>query len=455
MREAWTVGVSTLLLTFLLTGSLAHAAIFPDVPDSHIYRESIERLVGLRVINGNPDGTFRPARAVNRAEMLTMLYRAIGITPELGGANCFPDIVAGSWYEAVVCHAAAQRNVEGYSDGRFRPEREVNRVEALKMIMNMFDLPVAELTGQTRDVVKFVDVSLSAWYTKYLYAAFTNGILPIAGQVGARFYPDAPLLRGEAAAYIDNALNVKQKHEEQAASIGEGMLEEGGSAEGSAASAEGSLTASSVAGPVIKQVDFPFGDDGTFAGKQPILYRFELKSRVLADINVRLATSGGGVSCTLFKLKEDGLSAEYYLGLRVGKDCWMRVALGAGSYQLDLYPSVPDGPFALMAKATTGDGNDGFSEAKGLLAARSGTLEVDDYADWYTFTLQKETTMTVQLSAPPQVDALIYPMDDVDLYGFSGPVANASYAFPPGTYVVAVRRGDPAFGRLTYTLQLK
>lgn len=453
MRIAWSAGAAALLAFSTLAQSTAVAAVFPDVPDGYVYQEPIERLVGLKVINGNPDGTFKPERAVNRAEMLTMLYRALDRTPALAAGNCFRDVTPGSWYESVVCDAAAQRVVEGYSDGTFRPQKEVNRVEALKMIMNMFGLSVDELSQQMRNVVKFVDVSLSAWYTKYLYAAFTQGILPIAGQVGPRFYPDAPLLRGEAAAYIYNALQQKKPAEEP-------VPEEEASSSSVAEEVEMSASSSArpaPAGPLVKQVDFPFSDEGPFVGKQAIAYRFALKAPLLADVSIRLGAKSAKVTCRLFKLTEQGLSAEYYLGLQVHETCWIRAALGAGSYQLDVQPNAADANFVLATKVVTGDGNDGLRDAKTLTIGtpRAGTLEIDDFSDWYTFRLTKETTMTVRLSANPEVRVLIYPMEDVDLYGFSGPQANESYAYPPGTYNIAVLRGDPAFGRLSYTLTVK
>ncbi len=456
MRSAWSIGVATLVLTQALFLTVAHAAVFPDVPDDHVYREPIERLVGLKVINGNPDGRFNPGRSVNRAEMLTMLYRALGTTPDASARSCFSDVPSGSWYEAVVCDAAAHRMVEGYNDGKFRPEKEVNRVEALKMIMNMFHIPVAELSEANRSIVKFVDVSLSAWYTKYLYAGFTNGILPIAGQVGPRFYPDAPLLRGEAAAYIYNALPILQPQQTAGPEQTSSEAPSNGASQASATSA--AMSPKYVAPvPIINQVDFPFSDKSTFSGKRPVSYRFTLKATTTANISAWIGDKAGMVSCRLFKMTDQGLSAEYYLGSQLKETCRMRVVLTAGSYQLDLQPTVSDSVFSLVTKPSKSDGNDGFSEAKILTKGtpRSAIMDVDDYADWYKFTVGAEMEMKLQLSSDRPMDVFIYPMEDVDLYGFSGPLINQTYLYPAGTYYVGVRRGDPQLGKQTYSIQLK
>ena len=86
MKTAWYLGI----LSALTLNMTAYAAVFPDVPDNHLYREAIEKLVGSQVINGNPDGTFKPEEAVNRAAMLKMLYKAAGRSPDPSRGGSYP-----------------------------------------------------------------------------------------------------------------------------------------------------------------------------------------------------------------------------------------------------------------------------------------------------------------------------------------------------------------------------
>ena len=72
---------SLILTLSLLVPLLAQAVTFPDVPATHPFVQAIDGLVQMGVINGNPDGTFRPGDPVNRAAMLKMLYLASGKTP--------------------------------------------------------------------------------------------------------------------------------------------------------------------------------------------------------------------------------------------------------------------------------------------------------------------------------------------------------------------------------------
>ena len=60
---------------FTVTGQ---AASLGDIPSSA--ETEINYLMQKRVINGYPDGTFRPAQAVTRAEAAIMLGKALNLS---------------------------------------------------------------------------------------------------------------------------------------------------------------------------------------------------------------------------------------------------------------------------------------------------------------------------------------------------------------------------------------
>lgn len=435
-------------------------ARFPDVPLGHLFNEPIEQLVIAGVINGNPDGNFYPDRNVNRAEMLKMLYTAKGKTPDPTNVRCFPDVAPGSWYESYVCDAAANRYVGGYSDGMFRPAQEVNRVEALKMIATVFEIPVYELSDEDKDVINFADVSPSAWYAKYLFVSYDTGILPIAGQDYSRFHPDIPLKRGESAAYIYNALQAElrisredgsQKDEEDTDDAGD----TGSTADDTKEDEEEETEVNEL------EVDFPFSGGGKFNGKKPFVYRFWIHedTTVLTDVSLQ-SGQPGEVSCTLFLLEEDGMSQEYYLGTKEGRHCYLLTTLTPGYYQLQLQPTVADTTYNVTSDITTnGDGNDGFSEAipVSLNTSRTFTMKPNNFQDWYSFSVDKTEgqRMMVELTNKKNLDCVVYAMADVDLYGFAGPQCNQFYTYPMGTYFISVGRDATKSSRQTYTVRLK
>ena len=98
----------------------------------------------LRIIQGYPDGTFRPHDPVNRAEALKILLRAARFTvwaDEERVPTPFSDVPPDSWFTPYVEQAYGLQFVEGYPDpegdpsGRlFRPDQSVTRAEAAKLV---------------------------------------------------------------------------------------------------------------------------------------------------------------------------------------------------------------------------------------------------------------------------------------------------------------------------------
>ena len=447
--------LAALVLFPLIMGTASASIFFPDVTVDYLHYQAIDALVKAGVINGNPDGTFQPEESVNRAAFLKMLYKAKGKVPDPSSVRCFADVVPESWYESFVCDAASNKYVNGYPDGNFRPSQEVNRVEALKMIMMVFDIELETIDAAAKDVVKFVDVSTSAWYTAYLYTAYVKGVLPIPGQEGSRFYPERALLRGEAASYIFNALNVeffesRQQHSSSSSSSSS-VQAPPPSEEEQSSSSGGGQPASQL------DVDFPFEKSGKFDRKRPYTYQFDIDTPTTAFIEVHLNGSGK-VSCRLYLLGDSGFSDEYFLGHQEGSSCYLHTALNPGNYQLQIQPTVADVTFTVTSGVKAGDGNDGFREADRLFKRTpiSAMLNIDDIHDWYSFVVIAEDSMTVEITNALELDCLVYAMSDVDIFGFTGPECNQSYSYPPGTYYIAVSRSvAPKLSKKTYTIQLR
>ncbi|MFA6259696.1 MAG: S-layer homology domain-containing protein, partial [Candidatus Peribacteraceae bacterium] len=439
--------------TCILAGLLsvgATARQFSDVPTGHIYALPIEELVSAGVIGGNPDGNFAPERSVNRAEMLKMLYAATGREPDPAHVRCFSDIVPGSWYEPYVCDAAARRFVSGYPDGMFRPGNPVNRVEALKMIAEVFEFDVGALSEQGRDILSpLTDVSMSEWYARYLAHAYQEGVLPIAGQGASRFLPEQELLRGESAAMVHNALQARRRIQQQT-----------GSAEGGGRRESSNTEDDAIADDNVERASFPFVVQETFGGRKVRAYTFPVANAMVVDIEVSLQSGQTGeVQCTLYRMEESGFSERYFLGTVEGKSCYMLAAVEAGEYQLQLQSTNVDAAFTLRAEQGTGDGNDGFVEAQQLPigTSRTHTIAVNNLQNWYTFRVADPAGrhMKLELSNAAQLQCIVYAMDDVDIFGFAGPQCNEFYTYPEGTYYVSVGRAAPRLLPLTYTIILR
>ena len=78
------------------------------------------------IVNGFPDGTFRPGDPVNRAQAVMMLWKVAG-QPAVSGPPPFSDVPANAWYAAGVTWASSHDLLDGFLDGTFRPGEPVNR----------------------------------------------------------------------------------------------------------------------------------------------------------------------------------------------------------------------------------------------------------------------------------------------------------------------------------------
>ncbi len=136
MKKTITTTLS-LLLSLSILGTTAFAD-FSDVKSDTYYKKAIYWMLNKEIINGYKDGTFKPDQCVNRAEFLKMLFNTSGANTNLS-AELFKDTYADQWYTPYIKTARAKGTIEGYSDGTFKPDQCVNRVEAIKMALLEFN----------------------------------------------------------------------------------------------------------------------------------------------------------------------------------------------------------------------------------------------------------------------------------------------------------------------------
>lgn len=107
-------------------------ARFTDVDSSTQSSTAIEALQGDGILHGYPDGSFKANAKINRAEFLKIVLESRGNVQDYAG-GCFPD-VQEEWFTKYVCTAMQEEIVSGYPDGLFHPGRDINFVEAAKIL---------------------------------------------------------------------------------------------------------------------------------------------------------------------------------------------------------------------------------------------------------------------------------------------------------------------------------
>lgn len=87
------------------------------------------------IVEGYPEGDFRPDIVVNRAEAVAMLLRATGMQPT-GTEDPLPfsDVPIDAWYVTILKTAVGNDIIEGYADNTFRAGDPITRAEAAKIV---------------------------------------------------------------------------------------------------------------------------------------------------------------------------------------------------------------------------------------------------------------------------------------------------------------------------------
>jgi subtilisin family serine protease len=176
---------------------------FSDLGAIHRSYTAITYLTNKNILEGYPDGTFKPSATVNRAELLKILVAGQDIDPDpIRYRNCFPD-VKEEWFARYVCYAKSQGWVEGYDDGTFRPAETVNKVEALKMMIEGLDITFSE-----DYTARFADTPSNAWFAPYVALAQHLNLLE---ERGALFNPASDRTRSSISENLYRLLQIRER----------------------------------------------------------------------------------------------------------------------------------------------------------------------------------------------------------------------------------------------------
>ncbi len=117
-------------------------------------------------------------------------------------AGQFTDLSDRNQYYPSIIDLYDRGIVQGYDDGTFRPYDTVNRVEALKIVLENYGWVENGATEET-DLPEFSDIESEAWYMPYLTLAYENEI--ISGYPDGSFQPDNDVNLAEALKVISRA----------------------------------------------------------------------------------------------------------------------------------------------------------------------------------------------------------------------------------------------------------
>ena len=178
---------------------------FSDIKTSDWYYNSVKYCTDNKIIYGTSDTTFSPNNNLTRANLVTILWRMEG-SPKSQEGQKFSDVKSQEYYYDAVNWAGSKGIVNGYEDGKFRPNNNITREQLATILMNYARFKGKD-TSSRADLSKFKDQNgISSYAKDSISWAVAKKVM--SGKVnGTMADPSGTAIRAEAAAMIQNYCN--------------------------------------------------------------------------------------------------------------------------------------------------------------------------------------------------------------------------------------------------------
>ena len=167
---------------------------FRDVPRSSPFFDAVRYVYENGIFKGTADDLFEPETVMNRAMLVTVLWRMEG-EPAAAQPSGFSDVEPGAWYADAVAWAAENGIVNGYGESSFGPTDDLTREQILTILHRWAGLP-----EPPEDAVALVypeETDAHEWALPALRWAAAAGVYVWDGSEGPA--PRAPMDRANVA----------------------------------------------------------------------------------------------------------------------------------------------------------------------------------------------------------------------------------------------------------------
>lgn len=182
--------------------ALAEYAGFSDLWPGHwAVPDVVDWASAHGVVNGYPDGSWRPDEPVTR-EVAAAMASNYAKGDGRGLKEGFRDVSDADWSRDAIAWAKASLVMSGYSDLEFGPRDAVTREQVAALVRNL--LGGRGKTGDASTLSGFRDsAEVSPWAVESVRWAVANGV--VSGRGGTTLAPRDTCTRAELAAMLRNA----------------------------------------------------------------------------------------------------------------------------------------------------------------------------------------------------------------------------------------------------------
>lgn len=170
---------------------------FTDLKASDPAYDAILNLYYRNVISGYPDGSFKAANPVKRAEFAKLLLTTAQYSEEKGLPVTFKD-VEGHWASDYIMTLTNKGIFNGKGDGIFDPEGEIKVGEVLAVLTRTFDLYGDQST--------YPYLLANHWSNRYFLQAVADGLLLPEDQLYTNYDAEAPATRDLCAVMLSRVV---------------------------------------------------------------------------------------------------------------------------------------------------------------------------------------------------------------------------------------------------------
>ena len=172
--------------------------------------------LGSKLILANASGSdLNSSQAITRSETVTIMTKTLGVYRDVNGASQFFDIIPTDSYFAAVMSAVSESLISGYPDGTFKPAGKLTRAEAMAIVARAMRFLNGKSVSESSDMSdaeaaqilsKFTDAgTVDNWAKKDIAECVEAGV--VNGDNNGRLNPKANVTRAELIQLMYNLLS--------------------------------------------------------------------------------------------------------------------------------------------------------------------------------------------------------------------------------------------------------
>lgn len=172
---------------------------FTDILHDDWFYVGVRYAYNNSLFQGMSETEFSPELAMNRAMLVTVLYRMEG-QPKVAFSDNFSDVKNGMWYTDAIAWASENNIAAGYGDGIFAPNDFITR-EQMAVMLHRYTTGKGKVSDEGTETLNYTDVSeISDYALKAVKWAVSEGL--IKGNTETTINPLGKATRAEVATIL-------------------------------------------------------------------------------------------------------------------------------------------------------------------------------------------------------------------------------------------------------------